>query len=273
MSSESTPKNPSKYSQMFNLSGKNAAVIGGGGYLGSEFCNCLLESGAQVLLADSPHGKGLEVTQRLKKSFSEKIEFIAVDTTDPKSLQALRSRIQTSYSGKLDILINTAVGVGKDNHFGPFESYSWEDWRHVMDVNLGGPFLSIQTLLPVLAKGSSIINIASMYGVVSANPSIYKDSGWNSPCSYAASKGGLIQLTKYLSVHLASKGVRVNAISPGGVFNDHEPEFVKNYSEKTPMNRMLNRDELMGAIVYLSSDASSYVTGQNILVDGGWTAW
>ena len=160
------------------------------------------------------------------------------------------------------------------NFFADFENYPEEAWDLVHDVNLKGSFLLSKKLLPKMKNcNAAIVNISSTYGIVSANKSIYGDSGINSPVAYATSKAALINLTRYMATHLADVGIRVNCLSPGGVFNNQAEDFLKNYCEKTPLKRMAKAEDYQGAILYLISNASSYMTGANLVVDGGWTAW
>ena len=171
--------------------------------------------------------------------------------------------------GKIDFLVNNAA-LQITN---PFERASVEEFRRSIDTNLTGAYACIRAATDVMMRQRSgnIVNVGSMYGVVSADPNLYGSSGLNSPDSYAASKGGLIHLTRYLAANLAQHGIRVNALSPGGVFNGQPQEFLARYAAKCPMARMAYREELVGPLAFLLSDASSYVTGHNLVVDGGFT--
>lgn len=255
--------------EQFSLKNKVAVVIGGAGLLGPGIALALADCGAKVVIADIDEKKGLEV---IKKNAKE-VSFIAVDLKKEGSINSLMKKVYQQF-GRLDVLVNTAIAVGR-NHFGKVENYSIEDWDDVMAVNVRGVFLACRSAAEYMKKqkSGSIINFGSIYGVVGADQRIYGDSGINSPAVYAAAKGGVINLTRYFAAYWAPYGIRVNAISPGGVFNEQDPGFVEKYSARTPMGRMLNKDELKGAVVYLASQASSYVTGHNLLVDGGWTAW
>ncbi len=257
----------------FLLKGKVALVTGGGGLIGPKFVEALLEAGARVVLADRDETRGTRIVSLLSKRFPKKVSFHFVDVTDEASVTELVWDTQKRFK-RIDVLVNAAMAVGEGFNK-PVEEYSWDKWNEVMQVNAGGAFLCSKAVAPVMKKnrGGAIINIGSIYGVVGADQRIYGDSGINSPAAYAASKGAVINLTRYLAVYWAKQGIRVNSISPGGVYNDHEPGFLKKYSDRTPLGRMLDKSELKGALVYLASPASSYVTGHNLMVDGGWTAW
>ena len=176
--------------------------------------------------------------------------------------------------GRLDILVNNAAGKS-DHFFSDIEQLPLADWEAVLKVNLTGPFLCTKAAIPLLrASGhGSIVNIASIYGVTSPDPRVYEGTKIQTPPVYPASKGGLLALTRYTAVYHARDGIRCNAITPGGVEAGQERSFIERYSARTPLGRMARADELAGALIYLASDASSYVTGHNLVVDGGWTAW
>jgi len=180
--------------------------------------------------------------------------------------------------GKIDILINNAgfTNQSRSSNFdASFENFPLEDWNAIMNVNLTGTFLGCQVIgKQMLQQGKgSIINIASLYGVVSPNHRIYPGTGITQPVAYSVSKHGVIGLTKYLATLWADKGIRVNALTPGGIYNNHQQLFVERFQQHNPIGRMCDKSELQGAIVYLASDASSHVVGHNLVVDGGWTIW
>ncbi len=257
----------------FLLKNKVAIVTGGAGRLGPKFVEALAEAGAHVVLADFDEKRGRAAAKKAAKVAPGKVIFHALNVTDESSIKKLVDATVKRFK-KIDILVNAAISVGK-NFYSRVESYRWEDWNEVMVVNVGGTFLCSRAVASQMKKQKSgaIINIGSIYGVVAADPRVYGKSGINSPASYAASKGAVIHLTRYLAVYWAPYGIRVNAISPGGVFDHQEKRFIQKYSARTPMRRMLDRNELKGALVFLASKASSYMTGHNLLVDGGWTAW
>jgi len=191
------------------------------------------------------------------------------DLTEPEAVKRMASEVLAHF-GRVDVLVNNA-GIGI---FTPFEARTEEEFDAVLDINVKGGWRCIQAFRGALEKTKgNVINIGSVYGVVSPDPRVYGDSGRNSSEVYGASKAGVIQTTRYFAVHLAPAGIRVNSITPGGVFAGQDPAFVEAYEARTPMGRMGRPDDLAGAVVFLSSDAASYVTGHNLVVDGGFTAW
>lgn len=262
---------------LFSLQGKIAIVTGAGGLLGKQHCIALAEAGAHVVAADLDR---VEIEQ-FPTILHDKLSSVKLDVTDTASLSSVRERIVSQF-GTIDIVVNNAaindMVEKRDNHVqGTFEDYPLYLWKRVLDVNVTGVFLCCQYFGSIMEKKASgtIINIASTYGVVAPDQSIYlKKNGerlmWKSPV-YPTSKGAVIQFTKYLAAYWASKNIRVNCLSPGGVFANQDQEFVDNYARKTPMGRMANSDDYQGTLVFLASDASAYLTGANIIVDGGWT--
>jgi NAD(P)-dependent dehydrogenase (short-subunit alcohol dehydrogenase family) len=275
--------------QKFNLTGKVAIITGGPGLLGQEFCRTLAEAGAAVVVADiNTEGVNAVATQLIKSGYHAL--GVATDVTQPDSVQALVQETLSTF-GRLDILVNSAA---LDPKFDPealaemakhgavsgaFENYPLESWKAALDVNLTGMFLCCQAAVaPMLAQGKkgSIINICSTYGLVAPDQRIYQREGKQTsykPVYYSVTKAGVLGLTRYLSAYYAGTEIRVNALTPGGVFNNHDEVFLKAYTARTVMGRMANKDEMNGALLFLASDASSYMTGSNLVVDGGWTAW
>lgn len=265
-----------KVIDLFSLKNKNVVVAGGGGQIGFSMVEILHDAGANVIIADIDVDMS---TDKVKKAgLIERIQIIKLDVSDENSvndfckglaIEAIHGLINCfHFKG------NTRKLDTSSDFFAPFESYPTEAWDLVHDVNLRGSFLLSQKLLPLMVDNeSSIVNISSTYGIVSANKQIYGDSGINSPVAYATSKAALINLTRYMATHLADKKIRVNCLSPGGVFNNQSDEFLRNYCEKTPLNRMASPEDYQGPILLLISGASSYMTGANVVVDGGWTAW
>lgn len=252
---------------LFNLAGKSAVVTGALGQLGRQICSALLASGVRVFACDlGLHEEGMIV--------SPQIDYYALDVSNTEATRRLFGFF-FSENGGFDILINNA-GV---SCFSPYQDRSEEDFDRVMGVNTKGTFFCIRAFSSLLEKEKRpgvIVNIGSIYGVVSPDFRIYTDCARNSPEVYGASKAAVIQMTKYFAVHLASSDIRVNCVSPGGVFNHQSPQgedFVRNYSTRCPLGRMANAEEVVGAVLFLSSDASNYVTGQNIMVDGGFSSW
>lgn len=252
---------------LFNLKDKVVLVTGATGQLGSEICKAYINVGSRVIGAD----KALNPKKIIK---SDNLQYLTMDISNKKSVTDAFAHIYSKFA-KLDILVNNA-GV---NVFEPFEERSEEGFDWVMDVNLKGTFFCIQTYVNYIKlkrhKGN-IVNLASIYGLVSPDFRIYTDCERRNSEVYGAVKAGIIQMTKYFAVHLAKYNVRVNCISPGGIFNPQSPQgkdFIKNYSYRCPMGRMANANEIIGGLLYLSSDASAYTTGHNLIIDGGLSCW
>ncbi len=256
---------------LFDLSGRVAVLTGGAGLLGFQMARALCDAGARVTLASRDEAKCRAAAERLKALGGEAVG-LAVDVTDPRDCDRLAREAAARWD-RLDIWINNAAQV--QGCAVPLEQQSPEDWKATLDACLNSVFYGAQAAARIMQaqKRGVIVNIASIYGLVSPDPRIYGDSGINSPPQYAAAKGGVVQLTRYLAVHLAPHHIRVNALSPGGFFDGHDPDFLANYNARTPLGRMGSETDLMGALVFLASDASAYVTGHNLVVDGGWTAW
>lgn len=266
----------------FNLEGRAAVVTGGAGLLGSEFCRTLAEAGAQVVVADLDDPAAAEVASSLNREGCQAVA-VKTDVTSPASTQTMVQAALQNF-GRLDILVNSAALDPKFDpqhgaaHTNSFEDYPLEAWNQSLSVNLTGMFLCCQAVVrPMLEQGNgSIINICSTYGLVGPDQRIYERPGEPQrfkPVYYSVTKAGVLGLTRYLAAYYAGKNIRVNALTPGGVFNNHDEAFLKAYSARTVMGRMARRDEMNGAVLYLASDASSYMTGSNLVVDGGWTAW
>jgi NAD(P)-dependent dehydrogenase (short-subunit alcohol dehydrogenase family) len=259
--------------ELFDLSGRVALVTGGAGNLGGVFARVLAGAGAQVALLDVDGAALDRRVRELEDAGAKGVTALACDLGDAKAIAAAFDEIGKRARG-LDILVNNAGGKSP-NFMSDLESLPLEDWDQVLRVNLTAPFLCVKAAVPLMrATGrGSIVNIASIYGVVGPDPRLYEGSAIQTPPVYSASKGGVIALTRYASIYHAKDGIRCNAITPGGVFAGHDAGFVERYSARVPLGRMARADELGGALLYLASDASSYVTGHNLVVDGGWTAW
>ena len=272
--------------EKFSLKGHTAIVTGGGGLLGKEFCRTLAQAGALVVVADLNAAAAQQVAEGLLQE-GLRASAVGVDVTQPDSVQAMVD-VALQASGRLDVLVNSAAMDPKfdssqqGQHGNTFENYPVEAWRQALDVNLTGMFLCCQAASrPMLAQNSgSIINICSTYGLVGPDQRIYERPGQPKqykPVFYSVTKAGVLGLTRYLATYFAAKSVptavRCNALSPGGVYNNHDELFTSNYSARTVLGRMAHKDEMNGAILFLASDASSYMTGANLVVDGGWTAW
>jgi NAD(P)-dependent dehydrogenase (short-subunit alcohol dehydrogenase family) len=265
-----------------SLDGKVALVTGGAGILGSEFCRGLLQRGAQVVLADIDGAAADLAAQPLADVHGGRVLAVACDVSDPDSVAAL---VQAGVErfGAIDVLLNNAASKSTDltAFFAPFEKYSLDQWRQVMAVNVDGVFLVAQAVgrqMVTQGAGGSIVNVSSVYGVVSSDNRIYEGSSYlgrqiNNPAVYSTSKAAVIGLTRWLATYWAEHGIRVNAIAPGGVESGQNDAFRARYAARVPMGRMAQRHEVVGAGLFLASEASSYVTGQILVVDGGLTAW
>ena len=274
-----------KIQDKFDLAGRTAVVTGGGGLLGSEFCRALAEAGAAVGVAEIAAQAGQRVSSELERA-GHRAQAFRCDVTDPASVRELVDGTLSAF-GSLDILVNCAAldpkfdaeASKKGIAPGAFEDYPLDQWNAALDVNLTGVFLVTQACVrAMLDHGSrgSIVNICSTYGLNGPDQRIYVREGQRvayKPVYYTVTKAGILGFTKYLAAYYAGTDIRVNALTPGGVFNDHEEYFVRNYSARTILGRMARPDEMSGALLFLASDASSYMTGANLVVDGGWTAW
>ena len=271
--------------QKFDLTGRVAVVTGGVGLLGAEFCRTMAEAGASVVVVDLNASASQAVAESLTKS-GYKTLAIPTNITQPDEVNALVEKTLSEF-GRLDILVNSAAldpkfdpdAMNKGITPGAFEDYPLDLWNSALNVNLTGMFLMTQACVkPIIEQGKkgSIINICSTYGLNGPDQRIYIKDGKRvafKPVYYTVTKAGVMGFTKYLAAYYAGTDIRVNALTPGGVFNNHEDYFVKNYSAKTIIGRMATKDEMNGALLFLASDASSYMTGNNVVVDGGWTAW
>jgi 2-deoxy-D-gluconate 3-dehydrogenase len=269
----------------FNLKDRVAVVTGGGGQLGFEFCKTLAEAGAAVVAADLNMDLAARAANHLTDCGYTSFAF-PLDVTRVESTRELVAET-TKRFGRLDILVNSAAldpkfdpdATSKGIAPGAFEDYPLEQWNAALNVNLTGVFLVTQACVkPMIEQGKkgSIINICSTYGLNGPDQRIYIKDGRRvafKPVYYTTTKAGVLGFTKYLAAYYMNTEIRVNALTPGGVFNNHEEYFVRNYSAKTILGRMANKDEMNGALLFLASDASSYMTGNNVIVDGGWTAW
>ncbi|MCC6364712.1 MAG: SDR family oxidoreductase [Bryobacterales bacterium] len=262
---------------LFRLQGKVAVVTGGAGRLGSQMCDALAEAGAHVVVASRNLERCQAKADALLKQGHPRSFAVSTDITNRESVHSMARAVLDQF-GKIDILINNAYsGVAK-----PFEEMSAGEFESSLTGALTGTFLCSQAVTETMRANRSgvIVNIASIYGLVSPDHRIYGRSGLNNPPNYGAAKAGVVQLTRYLATYLAPHQIRVNCITPGGFYDpklssrpDYDNVFVRNYESKTPLGRMGNESDLKGAVVYLASEASSYVTGHNLVVDGGWTAW
>ena len=272
----------SRYRTLFDLTGKTALVTGGAGYLGREFCKGLAECGAKVAVVDIDGDAAAELAEDLRRSYEVDALGIAGDVADPDTVADMVNRVVEEF-GEINILHNNAATKTRDldAFFAPFEEFSLEAWREIMAVNIDGMFLVAQAVgkqMIAQGKGGSVIQTSSIYGLLGSDKRIYEGSSFggrpiNNPAAYSVSKAAVIGLSRWLATHWAEHDIRVNTLIPGGVQADHNEAFVERYSARVPLGRMAERHEIVGTVLYLASDASSYVTGQNFWVDGGLSAW
>ena len=274
-------KSTPKISKLFDLTGRNIIVTGSSGTLGSQYADTLSQAGANVILVDI-NNENNNLDKTLRKKYKTNAKFYCTDISIEKNVLSLKKNILTDFK-KIDGLVNNAAYTNidaiknSDNIYAPFEKFSFQLWKKMLDVNLSGVFNCCKVFGSQMIKQrkGTIVNIASIYGIVGNDQRIYGNSKINSPVSYAAAKGGIITLTRYLAAYWYGKNIRVNTLTPGGVIDKsyQSKEFIKKYSEKTILGRMARSDEYNGALLFLMSDASSYMTGANLVIDGGWTAW
>ena len=270
-----------KSSELFSLANKVVVVTGGAGLLGQVFCQALVDVGANIAIVDLDLASAETAAKKVNKSDAQKVVAFESDITSPESVTQMVANV-VKQLGRIDVLVNNAASKGSslDAFFESFEDYSLKTWREVMSVNIDGLFLVAQAVGKQMKKqgGGSIIQTSSIYGVVAPDQRIYEGSEYNgrainTPAVYSASKAAVNGLTSYLSTYWASSKIRVNSLTPGGIASGQNSEFNKKYSNRVPLGRMGEASELVGALIYLASDASSYVTGQNLIVDGGLSAW
>jgi NAD(P)-dependent dehydrogenase (short-subunit alcohol dehydrogenase family) len=270
------------YGKRFDLRDKIAVVTGGAGILGRHFCAGLAEAGAKVAIIDIDFNAANELAVELTEKYGVKVIGYSCDVSDVSSVKEAVRQIVTDF-GKIDILHNNAASKSDDlvAFFTKFEDYEIDEWRKVMSVNLDGMFLMAQAVGRVMINqgfGGTMIQTSSIYGVQAPDQRIYEGSFYmglqiNTPAVYSASKAGVIGLTKYLAAYWAEFGIRVNTLTPGGVESGQNDVFRMKYATRVPLNRMSKPEEMVGALLFLASDASSYVTGQNIIIDGGLNCW
>jgi len=273
--------------EQLDLTGKNVVITGGAGFLGMHFAEAVAEMGGLPILVDVDKVNTEKAACKLKEKGFDVFGY-ALDICNPEMVKEIFSSIINNHK-RIDCLINAAAFAmknlkeGGDEFFTPFEEYLLTNWQISIDVNLTGTFLVTQTVGKLMknVKRGAIVNIASDVAIISPDHRIYQPDDqlgyagvdFNTPAAYSVSKAGVLALTRYLATYWARDGIRVNSISPAGVFRNQDPGFVKMLSSRIPLGRMALPEELKGPVVFLCSDASSYVTGANLVVDGGRTVW
>lgn len=258
-----------KVKDIFDLTNKVVVITGGAGLLGKEIVQALGFYHAKVFIAEINEIEGKEIVSKYRNDFS--VEYVALDITSEESIKRCIQNIMHDQD-KIDVWINNAY-PRTDDWGVKLEDIPFSSWRKNIDMHLNGYYLCNKYIAEIMKNQGfgSVINFSSIYGVVGPDFSIYEGTQMTMPAAYAAIKAGIINLTRYFAAYYGKYGVRFNCVSPGGIYNNQPEEFVNKYSAKTPLKRMGNRDELNGIIIYLSSDASQFMTGQNLIVDGGWT--
>jgi len=269
-----------KTKDLFTVKNKVIAIIGATGILGTEYVKFLSKLGAKLIIGDLDLNRCKELSKKLNSNGSDTFP-IQIDITDESNVKNFFNIIKNEFSS-LDVLINNAQ-VKPANFYAPFDKYDKKTILEVLDGNLVGVTLSSQEAIKLFLNqefGGVIINVASVYGIIAPDQRIYDNTkniyfpehNFSSPVSYSISKAGIVQLTKYLASYYREKNIRLNCLTIGGVYDNHDKNFVKNYSYRTTLGRMASKSEYNGAILFLCSDASSYMTGSNLIIDGGWSA-
>ena len=259
----------------FDLRGKVIVLTGASGLLGREYAEGFCMSGSNVVLCDINYTKCKELKEVLEKKYDSNILAIKVDITDEVAVKNMVRRVIKEFS-KIDVLVNNAVYLeGRKERLIPFEDFPINLLNKIIAVNINGMILCCQHVGKIMKKKKSgvIINVSSIYGLVAADQRIYGKSGLNSTVAYAITKSAVLNLTRYLASYWGKTGIRINSLSLGGVESGQDSRFIKKYSHKTMLGRMAKTEEYVGSMLYLASDASTYMTGSNLIVDGGWTAW
>jgi NAD(P)-dependent dehydrogenase (short-subunit alcohol dehydrogenase family) len=274
--------NTSSQYDFSSLNGKTAIITGGAGILGKYFSEGLASCGSHVVVVDLNKNAAEILASDLTRRYGQQCISIECDVSEPASVNSMVDGVVKQF-GDIHVLHNNAASKSSDLEafFAPFEEYTLDQWQEVTKVNLDGMFLVAQAVGRKMVeqnKGGSIIQTASIYGLLAPDPRIYQGSSYmgraiNTPAVYSASKAAVIGLTKHLATYWAEKNIRVNCLTPGGVESGQNDSFKEKYSNRVPLGRMAQPEEMVGALLYLASNASSYMTGQNIIIDGGWSAW
>jgi NAD(P)-dependent dehydrogenase (short-subunit alcohol dehydrogenase family) len=259
----------------FGLEGKNVVITGGCGLIGFTLVEAFAKEGANIACLDLPHTQPETKCGSVTGQTANKVIGYSVDVSALEALTQVSQKVLQDLGG-VDILINSVQYKPKGFLEARIETFPPALWDDIISVNLTGKFYACQLFGNIMIKqnrGGKIINFASTYAEISSNPSLYADNKMGNPIAYTASKGGVISMSKYLAIHWAPHNIQINCLSPHGVYNYQEEAFVNRFSNLSPAGRMMRREEVVGAAFFLATDASSYVTGINLKVDGGWSAW
>lgn len=269
----------------FDLADRVVCITGGGGFLGRDFVRAFLDAGARVAVIDRDLALAESAVSDVQGTNKNTLA-IEANVTDPKSVDDFTQQVLKTWGGKIDVLVNSAAIDPKfDADVAHQQSHTFEDqplelWKQSLDVNLTGTFLCCQTVGKVMVEraAGTIINIASTYGVVAPDQRLYQrdeetEQTMFKPAAYPVTKAGVLHLTRYLAAYWANTGVRVNSLTPHGVYRSQDEQFLRRFAERSPLGRMARPEEVSGPLLFLASDAASYVNGTNLVVDGGWTAW
>ena len=273
MMKKTTNPNEINFKEKFDLNDKVIVITGACGLIGKAFCEAVCQFGANVVVVDIESSEPEKFAKKLSEKHNKEMYGFSVDVSNKESVTLLKNKILKK-TKKINGLVNAHQNK---SHliFEKFEELNEDNWDKVVEVNLKGTFLMCQIIGTHMAEsgGGKIVNLPSTYSVVAPNQNLYKGTNMGCPAAYSASKGGVEALSKYLSSYWASKNIQVNMITPHGVWNHHEKQFEENFAKFSPMERMSYNHEVASSLIYLMSDASSYVTGDNLLVEGGWTVW
>jgi NAD(P)-dependent dehydrogenase (short-subunit alcohol dehydrogenase family) len=268
--------------EAYSVQNRTIIITGGTGLIGQHYVRALVDAGARVILADKDETAAFWLKDSME---SDNLTISAADITNPQSVRDMVERVKKKY-GRINGLVNNAAvnpkmdSVNGSGHNLTFENYPLSLWQQSLDVNLTGMFLCTQAVAPEMLsqKKGVIVNISSIYGLVGPDQRLYqKDAQAHQtvfkPVDYSVTKAAVLGFTRYLAAYWGHQGIRVNTLTLGGVYHQHDGDFVKRYTWRTPMNRMARPDEYCAALIFLLSDASSYMTGSNLVIDGGWTSW
>ena len=263
-------------SELMNIKNRVALITGGAGHIGSAICDALAEGGADIVIIDCNKELCFGKCEQLTHDYGVNTLPIVMDLADEKKLRKVPENVLKQFRS-IDILVNCAALVGTSSLKGwgvEFGKQDADTWRLALEINLTAPFILTQVCSEALIRSQhgSVINIGSIYGINGPDMQIYEGTSMGNPAAYAASKGGLVQLTRWLATVLAPH-VRANTITLGGVYRGQPEQFHSKYVKKTPLQRMASEEDIKGAVLFLASDLSAYVTGQNLVVDGGFTVW